>query len=69
MTTSDWYGLIGLTAAILTPILGGLGGAIWFAASLHSLVKSIAKDLHDYIQRNDREHEEIWDAIHTKADK
>lgn len=69
MSANEWYGLIGLTVGIVTPLLGFLGGAIWWAASLHGLVKSIAKSLGEYMERNDKEHAELWEALHTKADK
>ena len=59
---------VALAGLVLT-VLSVLGGAVWWMASLYSLVRKIADDLHNVIASNVVEHARIWEAIERKADK
>ena len=59
---------VALTGLVLT-VLSVLGGGVWWMASLYSLVKKIADDLHNVIASNVVEHARIWEAIERKVDK
>ena len=65
MSIGEGVALAGLILTVLTM----LGGATWWMASLYSLVRKIADDLHNVIASNVVEHARIWEAMSKKVDK